>query len=176
MPKRIKQTTPVEFLENTDKSTAAEIEQRVTKVYELLVNGATRRQIIQYANSEKVAWNVSDRTLDTYIADARTLIEAEAATHRAYEFGKALTRVDDIYARSAKVQDYQRALAANDQRNKLLGLYPPQQVQITHLFEKAGVTVELVTKLLDALQTRGIAASDVFNSMIAELSKEDVKP
>lgn len=175
MPKRTKpnQTAPVELLENTEKSTAAEIEQRVNAVFGLLVNGAKRWQIIKFANADKQAWGVGERQIDTYIATATALIVEAAAANRTYELGRAKARLDTIFASTMTLQDYQRALSANDQYNKLLGLYPPQVHIINHLFEKAGLSVELVTDLLDALQSRGIAASEVFNSMLAELSKED---
>jgi hypothetical protein len=56
------------------KSTAAEKDYRVNRVARLLSSGAVRSEIVQYASKE---WDVSARTADVYIHDAREILKAD---------------------------------------------------------------------------------------------------
>lgn len=53
------------------KSTKAEIDQRLKEVQELLLEGRTRSYIVQYGSK----WQVVDRQIDDYIAQATALIK-----------------------------------------------------------------------------------------------------
>lgn len=53
------------------KSTKAQIEQRLKEVQELLLDGRTRSFIVQYGSK----WQVSDRQIDDYIAQATAIIK-----------------------------------------------------------------------------------------------------
>ena len=52
---------------------------RVHEVYRLLIKGATRYRILRFA-SEK--WGVSSRTAETYLAEARELLEKDLEVER----------------------------------------------------------------------------------------------
>lgn len=54
-----------------NKSTKAQIEQRLKEVQELLLDGRTRSFIVQYGSK----WQVSDRQIDDYIAQATAIIK-----------------------------------------------------------------------------------------------------
>lgn len=53
------------------KSTKAEVNQRVTEVQDLIMKGFTRTDILQYGSK----WDVSDRTIDEYLAGARRALK-----------------------------------------------------------------------------------------------------
>ena len=111
------------------RSPDAQILERVTRIYELLIAGYPRRKILQYAAES--GWGVKSRQIEAYIAQANALLEADAEVLRSQELGKAVNRLNLLYFSSLKVQDYQRALAAQRELNKLLGLYAPEQHSLT---------------------------------------------
>lgn len=61
------------------KATEHEKITRVHEVYCLLVRGATRYRVLQYASKK---WNVSDRTADQYMAEARKLLDKDLEVER----------------------------------------------------------------------------------------------
>jgi hypothetical protein len=151
------------------KANDAEKEARVNKVYELLVNGFTRYQILQYVTT-KTEWKIEARQVDNYIKAANALIANEAEYHRAREIGRAISRLNDLYQKCLKVQDYQRALAAQRELNTLLSLYEPPAPQTLRVM---GVDDKLLSQLAQAFTKNGISASDVFNAMLAELEAKE---
>lgn len=68
---------------------------------------------------------VDDADADGVIAAARQRITIAADYDRDAEVGKAVTRLNDIYARAIRGQDMRTALAAQRELNRLLGLYQP---------------------------------------------------
>jgi hypothetical protein len=94
---------------------------RVNEVYAMLLNGLRREQIIKLA-SEKHCWGVSWRTIDTYIALAKERFEEEAKVVRGAELGKAIARLDSLYAKSVARNDNRTALMAERERIELLNL------------------------------------------------------
>ncbi len=78
----------------------ASVEQRVTEVYGWLVAGVTTPQIHKLANDEAHAWNVSPRTVRTYIAKARERLKAAAEIRADEEMGKAIARIEAIHRRA----------------------------------------------------------------------------
>lgn len=113
----------------TSKSTLAEVEKRINKVFDLLVNGATREQIFQYA-SEKAQWGVTQRQLDNYIAKANERISSIGKIHRELELGRAIARLHHLYFLSITLQNFSVALGVQKELNKLLSLNPPSQYQL----------------------------------------------
>lgn len=120
------------------KPTKAEIAQRVSTVYDMLLVGSTRSQIIQYV-ANKTNWDVSNRTIDNYIQRANAKFEEDAKTHRERELGRALARLNMLYQKTLQIQDYQRCLAIQKELNALLGLYEAQKFEITGI--KAYVSI-----------------------------------
>lgn len=111
------------------KPTKAERTQRITEVYKLLIIGLQRHDIIRYL-AEKTAWELADRTVDLYIARATEQITAHAKFERASELGKAILRLNDLYARTTKIQDYKTAMAIQRELNELMGLYAPTRLDL----------------------------------------------
>lgn len=172
MPKAKTPTKKRPPKKQTPRITAAEKDARVNKVFELLVNGFTRYQILQYASSSKPPkkdWNVTTRQIDSYISEATAMIAAEAEYLRPKEIGKALTRMNDIYQKSMKVQDYQRAIAAQREINALLSLYEPPATQTLRIL---GIEEKQLAQLVELLSKVNQKPSDLFAALIQELATE----
>jgi hypothetical protein len=160
------------------KQTATVVEARINAVFDMLIKGANRQQIIQYAASANPAakppkedWNVETRQIDTYIARANERFIVESAADRKLEIGKAKARYEAILNAAMKVQDYQRALAAERARCELLGLNAPKELRILE-----GVNERQLAELVEALNRSGITPSEIFNSLIKQLAEADAKP
>ena len=95
---------------------------RVEIILELLVAGLSRRQILEHASKKLADWQASPRTIDRFISAAHALLEQEARPIRAREFGKALRRLDSLFARCMQITDYKGALAVERERIALLNL------------------------------------------------------
>ena len=146
----------------------AEKEQRVQKIFELLVNGLPRYAILQYV-ADKTTWNLKARQVDNYIADAAAMLAIESEYQRPKELGVAIRRLNDLYSASMKVQDYARAISAQRELNKLLSLYASPAPQTLLV---AGIDPAQLQVLSDALAARGTTPSALFEAMIAQLHEE----
>lgn len=115
-----KKSTPTNK-ENKPKSTNGEIELRINKVFDLLISGATRAQIIQYA-SEKAGWNITDRTIDEYISRANERILEIGKVHRDYEFSRSLARLNQLYFHGLTLQNHSVCLGIVKEINRMMGI------------------------------------------------------
>lgn len=159
-------------MKQTPRITAAEKDARVNKIFELLVNGFTRYQILQYASSSKPPkkdWNVTTRQIDSYISEATAMLTTEAEYIRPKEFGKAIARLNDLYQRCLKVQDYQRAIAAQRELNALLSLYEPPATQTLRIL---GIEEKQLAHLVELLSKVDQKPSDLFAALIQELASQ----
>jgi len=102
------------------KPTKFEHERRVDEVFGLLTAGLTRGQILSYVE-QKTDWKVCPRTVDSYVAKATERFREAADVDRAVLAGKALARLDELYARALRIQDYKTCLAIQRELDKLLG-------------------------------------------------------
>ena len=75
------------FLQVAKKSTKSEKEFRVAAIYGMLVDGRSRTDILQYSAE---TWQVSERTGDQYIADARKRLEQDCQITREHLLAEAL--------------------------------------------------------------------------------------
>ena len=101
------------------RSTKVEKNFRVDTVYKLLSEGNSRGQIIQFASNQ---WNVSDRQVDTYIADAREKLLADAEMERPAWVAEALQRLRTYEQAAYKNKQNQVAINAVQAQAKLIGL------------------------------------------------------
>jgi hypothetical protein len=152
------------------RATAAETEARVNKVFELLVNGLTRYQVLQFV-ATKTDWQLKPRQVDNYIQKASALIAQEAEYLRPKEIGKAIARLNAIFQGAVKVQDYKTAIAAQRELNKLLSLYEPPAAQTLNI---NSADVSLLHRLMTRLEERQFSPSEVFERMLERLDMEDV--
>jgi hypothetical protein len=109
--------------------TKAELENRVTKVTDLLLKGAKRAQVLQFAG--KLNWKVSDSMVDKYIGQATEAIRESAVVDRDYEVALAKERYEYLYTQSVSGKDYRGALSVIQSKSKLLGLDAPTRTDIT---------------------------------------------
>ena len=101
------------------RSTKVEKNFRVDTVYKLLSEGNSRGQIIQFGSSQ---WNVTDRQIDTYIAEAREKLLADAEMERPAWVAEALQRLRTYEQAAYKSRQNQVAINAVQAQAKLIGL------------------------------------------------------
>lgn len=109
------------------KATKGQMQQRVTEVYKLLLMGVDRAEILEHGRK---TWNLERAQVDNLIARANQVFERKAAVVQDQEFGKALARLNDLYMRSMKVQDYKTCLAVQRELSSLLGLNAPTRLKL----------------------------------------------
>ena len=101
------------------RSTKVEKNFRVDTVYKLLSEGNSRGQIQQFAATQ---WNVSERQIDQYIADARDKLLADAEMERPAWVAEALQRLRTYEQAAYKSRQNQVAINAVQAQAKLIGL------------------------------------------------------
>jgi len=123
------------------KATKVEVQQRINEVYELLIGGASKGNIVRHA-AEK--WAVSERQTETYIKRANEHLAEAAAIRRDTELGKALARLNKLYMQALRVQDYRIALSVQKELNNLLALHAPSQQHVVHSGLENGTPVPIM--------------------------------
>jgi hypothetical protein len=148
------------------KTLSVETEKRIDAVSNLLLSGASRRDVIAYVLDEaKWPTVTSVRAVDVYIAHANRRFEALSEPMRKAAFGRAVARREALFLRCMKTHDYKTALATDKDLCNLLGLYPrdgtapPEiavgvSVQMNSLF--LAQTSEEMGATLARLQARGL--------------------
>jgi hypothetical protein len=113
------------------KAIRGQVAQRVHEVKLLILSGATRYDILQYAANE--SWDLKERQVDDYMAKASNAIsdslKPEAA--QALELALALARRQMLYARALEQGDVKAALAVLKDEAELRGLYAPTKIAPT---------------------------------------------
>jgi hypothetical protein len=104
--------------------------ERVNEVYNMIVSGLRREQIIKLGR-EKHGWDVSPRTVDTYIALAKERFAEEAKVHRAVELGKAVARFESQYFKADARKDHRAASSIEEKIVTLFGLDEPREADLS---------------------------------------------
>lgn len=154
------------------KSTKAEITKRVNQVYNLLLMGFSRAEILEYGQKvdpkkHKTAWNVADNTIDTYISKANEIFKLQSAIHRDEQFGLAISRLIYLWQKNVSIQDYKTALAVQREINLLLGLYPPKDT-------KLNINIAIIQQFIAVAQSKGYDPSEIVADFIAELAPIEI--
>ena len=105
----------------TARGSAAQKAMRVDAVSELILHGASTKEIYSFAASN--GWGVSGRTVSIYVRAAMDAIAETAQDSRAYRISLADRRLNMLFKRGLETGDYRTALAAQQEYNKLYGLY-----------------------------------------------------
>ena len=105
------------------------VEKRVADVFKLLLRGASREDVLRHLAENDVQ---AERTADFYISKANAKFKALSRTNSERELGRQLSRLEDLYQRVFRIQDYRTALAVTKERSELLGLYPDSKVKHEH--------------------------------------------
>lgn len=108
------------------KSSKYIINQRVSEVADMLIEGKSRNGIIQYGTK---CWKVGERQIDKYIAKARDVIQQEITKDLGFDYAKSIKRYENLYSKAYEVKDYRLALAVNKELSTIQGLY---KIQIEH--------------------------------------------
>lgn len=113
------------------KTTEHEKDKRIYQVAEWLLKGISRREdIIQYA-SKKTNWEVTDRTIDNYLKDARFLIKDTDYADLDLQLKKTLNQLDDLIFKNMSIQDYREVRNCLKAKAELLGLLVDKK-EISH--------------------------------------------
>ncbi len=99
------------------KSTDREVDCRVNSVYQLLINGHSKTQVVQYCAEN---YGVKLRQSEEYLARARVLIQLDAEIERPQWLLSALSRLQNYEAQAAKRGNHQAALRAVELQARLL--------------------------------------------------------
>jgi len=135
-----------------DKATVAK---RVDEVLRLIVAGASLYpDIVHYASEN--GWNVGERQLRNYLAQARQRIVAALDEDRPHLLNRHLAQRHDLYARSVSNGDLRTALAVLQDEAELLSLYPPKTTKVQ--FNEAALDRD-IEQLLAQLAARGQGTS-----------------
>jgi len=142
------------------KGTHAEIEERVTVVYGLLVHGASREEILRHGSE---TWQLTTRQVEDYLSRANKRFAALAAFVREEELGKVRSRLEFLYGRNVKAQDFKAARDVVNDVVDLLGLAAPKVSKQEHSgpdggpiqLERVMPDAELEARLRLALDARG---------------------
>lgn len=93
---------------------------QVSKMFDMLLNGLTRDQILKYVRSEKNKLQITEEDIPALIAAA----EARLAEFSQYEYqtelGRILKRYDDLYQRSYAINDFKACAQIERMRAEVL--------------------------------------------------------
>ncbi len=104
------------------KSSEFEKEKRVYRIAELLLDGMTRtRDIFRYV-SENEKWDVTTRTLENYLAEAKEFIRSQDYKDLDLQLKKSLQQLDNLIYKNLKIQDYREVRNCIKAKADLLGL------------------------------------------------------
>ena len=109
------------------KATGAELEQRITTIYSLLLSGNTYFDIVRYAEKK---WRICSRTADIYIAKAREIIARNAEQTQKDWMDETKSKLLTLYKLALDENDRSECRRIIETANKVLG------------YEKLNVNVE----------------------------------
>jgi hypothetical protein len=121
----------------------------------MLAMGASRGEVVKFVVE---TYDVHINTADNYIAKANQLFAEQSYYDRQEELGRALFRLNTLFSKSMKIQDYKTALQAQKELNHLLGLHAPKEIRI-----------ELVSKIVHLLLMKNIDPDTFFNETLKRL-------
>jgi len=111
------------------KSTDAEIELRVSTIYEMVVKGASRKYIVRYCSEN---YNISSRQVDTYLSRVNEEIKLTfGLEYKERIVEKHLAQLDDLYVKNYTIEDFRECRNLIESKSKLLGLNEPEKKSIS---------------------------------------------
>lgn len=113
-----------------------EIEKRIFSIYQILLQGYTKRRFILQYVSEKTDWNLDERQIDNYIKKAKELILEKFEDDIDFEKRLSLQRFEQLYTMNYKIQDYKECRSIIEARCKLLGINAPTKIAETDVSGK----------------------------------------
>ena len=110
-----------------NKSTQVQLAERVRIVFEFILSGTPRVDIIRYSSGN---WGVSERMCEKYMAKATELIKIEAAKIIENIFEDHLVARDAMRLQALKDGDKRFAFEILRDTDKLVGLYAPKKLDV----------------------------------------------
>lgn len=110
------------------KATNAQVAKRLREVYDLLLSGSSRPEILEYA---KTKWGLSGAQADSYIARVRKTYLAAVAEGREAALERHLALRRDMLQRARKAGDLNAELQIARDEAKLRDLYPVERRDVT---------------------------------------------
>ena len=111
------------------KATDAEIELRISTIYEMVVKGASRKYIVRYCAE---TWNIASRQTDEYLS--RVYLEIKETYGQDYKerlIEKQLAQLDDLYVKNYTIEDFRECRNLIESKSKLLGLNSAEKTEIS---------------------------------------------
>lgn len=102
-----------------NKSTMAEVQQRIDVVYQMLLQGLGKQEIVRYCADK---WKVGVRTTEKYIHRATIELGHVSNEERQSALGSAVKRLNSIYYKAMKKDDLKTAIVAQKEINDLFHL------------------------------------------------------
>lgn len=101
----------------------AQLMDRSREVAKLMLQGYSKRSFLLQKISKDYDWNVTERTIDTYIKNAKEILcDISEDEDLKVERGIAISRLEALYTMNMKIQDYRECRSVTMDRMKLLGL------------------------------------------------------
>ncbi len=126
------------------KATEALVESRVKTVYEMLLYGSTRTEILQYASE----WGLTERSMDTYIAKATERLLEHSKSSQEAELSRVLSHHWRLFKDAEKEKDRAEMRKVLEAVSKIRGL---DQLNLNVKFDRPLKEVsdeDLASKLL----------------------------
>jgi hypothetical protein len=140
------------------KCTEATIAKRVEEIVDLRLLGATAANIRQYALEQK--WNVSERNVYRYLADADKLIAKSNDKSRAKLLAWHQAARRALYARCMAVSDYGTAHRVMKDEAELLNLYPVKETKVKTEHSGKDGAREILIKTIEVIHDSDPAPTD----------------
>lgn len=125
------------------KSTNAEIELRVSTIYEMVVKGCDRAYIVRYGSKE---WSISSRQIDDYLKTVHEQIkETFGEDYKKNLLEKQLAQLDNLYVKNYTIEDFRECRNIIETKNKMLGLNSAEKIDLKlekPIFNKLDLDVE----------------------------------
>ena len=103
-----------------EKSTNAEIELRISTIYEMVVKGTPRRDIVRYGSE---TWKITSRQIDDYLKIVYDEIKyTYGDDYKKNILEKQLAQLDDLYVKNYTIEDYKECRNIIESKSKMLGL------------------------------------------------------
>ena len=111
----------------TPRSTGAEAKKRAYNVFQFLIKGYSRPEIIQFALEN---WGVGEVQVDHYIAQAKILIEKHFEMNAKNYLKTSIVRREYLISKTLSKGEHSIALEAMRDLSKLLNEYPVEKKEI----------------------------------------------
>lgn len=125
--------------------TSAERLMRINTIRQLLIQGASRPQIIEYCINK---FKVKECTVDLYLQDTKNLIKQEFKDNFDSEYFKAnlLERLEDLYKQNYEIDDFRQCQSVIKDITTMFGLSEAIKTDVTTDGEKLqqNITVEII--------------------------------